>query len=43
VRNILNFLERMKHLPAFVADHEGGEGFAQTVKIILTLKSMSRS
>jgi HAD superfamily hydrolase (TIGR01484 family) len=43
VRNILNFAARMNHLPAFVADHEGGEGFAQTVETILTLKSTPTS
>jgi len=36
VRNIQRFLERMKHLPAFVADHEGSEGFAQIVGTILS-------
>jgi len=35
VRNVQKFLERMKYLPAFVADHEGSEGFAQIVGTIL--------
>ena len=35
VRNILHFAERLKHLPAYVTDHEGGEGFAQIVTTIL--------
>jgi len=39
VRNILNFAERMKHLPAFVASHEGGEGFAEIVQTILAMRT----
>ena len=39
VRNILDFAERIKHLPAFVADHEGGEGFAQIVQTILGMRT----
>jgi hypothetical protein len=39
VKNILNFAERMKHLPAYVADHEGGEGFAQIVQTILGMRT----
>ncbi len=39
VKNILNFAERMKHLPAYVASQEGGEGFAEIVQIILTLRT----
>jgi HAD superfamily hydrolase (TIGR01484 family) len=35
VKNILRFVPRMKHLPAFVASREGGEGFAEIVEIIL--------
>jgi hypothetical protein len=37
VKNILNFAERMKHLPAFVAGREGGEGFAEIVQTILAV------
>jgi HAD superfamily hydrolase (TIGR01484 family) len=36
VRNIIRFADRMTHLPRFVASREGGEGFAEIVKIILT-------
>ncbi len=39
VRNILHFAERMHYLPAFVADHEGGEGFAQIVQTILGMRT----
>ena len=39
VKNILNFAERMKHLPAFVATQEGGEGFAEIIQTILTLRT----
>ncbi len=35
VKNVLRFAERMRHLPAFVADQEGGEGFAEIVETIL--------
>jgi hypothetical protein len=35
VKNILNFAEHMKHLPAYVASQEGGEGFAEIVQTIL--------
>jgi HAD superfamily hydrolase (TIGR01484 family) len=38
VRNVLRFSERMSHLPAFVADHEGGEGFAEIAETILSLR-----
>ena len=38
VRNVLHFSERMQHLPAFVADHAGGEGFAEIARTILTLR-----
>jgi HAD superfamily hydrolase (TIGR01484 family) len=40
VKNVRNFLEHMEHLPAYVASREGGEGFAQIAKAILTSKSM---
>ena len=39
VKNIHRFREHMKHLPAYVADHEGSEGFAQIVGTILTSKA----
>ena len=40
VRNILHFAERMKHLPAYVASQEGGEGFAEIVQTILTMRTI---
>ena len=39
VRNVLRFSERMRHLPAFVADREGGEGFAEIAETILSFIS----
>jgi len=39
VKNILNFAEHMKHLPAFVASREGGEGFAEIVQTILRMRT----
>jgi HAD superfamily hydrolase (TIGR01484 family) len=38
VNNVLRFIERMQHLPTFVADREGGEGFAEIVATILALR-----
>jgi HAD superfamily hydrolase (TIGR01484 family) len=35
VRNIRKFAARMKHLPAYVADHEGSLGFAEIVEAVL--------
>jgi HAD superfamily hydrolase (TIGR01484 family) len=35
VKNIRNFTEQMKHLPAYIADHEGSHGFAEIVEAIL--------
>ncbi|UCG65558.1 MAG: HAD-IIB family hydrolase [Deltaproteobacteria bacterium] len=35
VKNILRFADRMEYLPAFVASHQGGEGFAEIVEILL--------
>jgi HAD superfamily hydrolase (TIGR01484 family) len=35
VRNILRFADRMKHLPVFLADHEGGAGFAEIIETVL--------
>ena len=35
VKNVLNFADRMKHLPAFVASKEGGNGFAEIAEYIL--------
>jgi HAD superfamily hydrolase (TIGR01484 family) len=39
VKNILRFAGRMHHLPAFVADYEGGEGFAQIVQTVLGMRT----
>jgi HAD superfamily hydrolase (TIGR01484 family) len=39
VRNIIRFADRMTHLPRFVADREGGEGFAEIAKTILERKA----
>jgi HAD superfamily hydrolase (TIGR01484 family) len=38
VKNVLGFVERMQHLPAFVANQEGGEGFAEIAETLLSLK-----
>jgi len=35
VRNLLNFADRMTHLPAYIATKEGGAGFAEIVRTIL--------
>jgi len=35
VKNILNFADRMRHLPAYVATQDGGEGFAEIAQTIL--------
>jgi hydroxymethylpyrimidine pyrophosphatase-like HAD family hydrolase len=35
VKNLLNFADRMKHLPAYVATKAGGEGFVEIVEILL--------
>lgn len=39
VKNVLRFADGMNHLPTFVADQEGGEGFAEIVEIIIKHKS----
>lgn len=39
VRNVLGFVERMHDLPAYVADAEGGEGFAEIGETLLALRS----
>ena len=38
VRNVLRFVDRMQHLPVFVADREGGEGFAEIAETVLSLR-----
>lgn len=35
VRNVLSFAEIMTDLPAFIADNEGGEGFAEIVERVV--------
>jgi HAD superfamily hydrolase (TIGR01484 family) len=35
VRNLLNFADQMKHLPAYIASQDGGEGFAEIAHTIL--------
>lgn len=39
VKNILNFADRMRHLPTHVATQDGGEGFAEIVETILRLRA----
>lgn len=36
VANIKKFLDQLKYKPRYVADHDGGEGFAQIIKQILS-------
>lgn len=38
VRNVLRFVERIQHMPAYVADREGGEGFAEVAETVLMLR-----
>lgn len=38
VANVKKFAHRMKHLPAFVSESEGGEGFAEIADRVLKLK-----
>ncbi|MHC1726059.1 MAG: HAD-IIB family hydrolase [Syntrophobacteraceae bacterium] len=38
VNNLLHFAERMRHLPSFLADREGGEGFAEIIETVLSLR-----
>ena len=35
VANVQNFTARMEHLPAYVTEAEGGEGFAEFVEVLL--------
>jgi HAD superfamily hydrolase (TIGR01484 family) len=39
VANIKNFLSRIKHQPAFVAKHDGGEGFVEIANRLIENKS----
>ncbi len=38
VRNVLTFIDRMQHRPAFIADREGGWGFAEVAETVLALR-----
>ena len=38
VANIKPFVERIQHLPTFVAPYEGGEGFAAAIDHLLKLQ-----
>lgn len=38
VHNVLRFADKMSHLPAFVAEREGGEGFAEIAETVLSLR-----
>jgi HAD superfamily hydrolase (TIGR01484 family) len=40
VKNVLRFVDHMTHLPAFIANEEGGEGFAEIVESILKHRSI---
>ena len=35
VKNLLNFVDQITHLPAYIASREGGEGFAEIAQTIL--------
>jgi len=35
VKNVLRFSDKMKHHPAFLANRQGGEGFAETMSYLL--------
>lgn len=39
VNNVLNFFDQLQHMPAYVADFDGGKGFAQIVEQILRLQT----
>jgi HAD superfamily hydrolase (TIGR01484 family) len=39
VRNLLRFSDRMECVPGFIADHDGGQGFAQIAGTILALRA----
>ncbi len=39
VKNLLRFSKHMKTMPPFIADHEGGKGFAQIAGTILALRA----
>jgi len=39
VKNVLDFVGQLRHLPAYVASRDGGNGFAEIAKTILSLPS----
>lgn len=39
VANILPFQEQLRHLPAFVTERNGGEGFAEAIEYLLALRA----
>jgi HAD superfamily hydrolase (TIGR01484 family) len=39
VKNILRFTDQMTHLPTYMTEKEGGEGFAEVVTYVLGLRS----
>jgi HAD superfamily hydrolase (TIGR01484 family) len=39
VKNVLRFAEQMKHLPSFLANKEGGDGFTEIAETIIRCKS----
>jgi len=36
---VVESTERLKHLPAFIASQEGGEGFAEIAQTILAMRT----
>lgn len=38
VNNLLRFAGKMRYLPSFLSDREGGEGFAEIVQAVLSLR-----
>ncbi|MCP3921105.1 MAG: HAD-IIB family hydrolase [Desulfobacterales bacterium] len=39
VKNVIEFKDKMDHLPSYIADHEGSLGFAQIVNTLLKKRS----
>jgi HAD superfamily hydrolase (TIGR01484 family) len=42
VRNVLSFADRMTYLPTFIAEDEGGEGFAKIVETLIQYRQKGR-
>ena len=42
VKNVLRFTGRMKHIPTFIADQQGGNGFSEIIEVILHKKGNTR-